>query len=555
MRTSLTTQSALPPITSIALTIGFFTFIAKILGVIRNSIFSGTFGAGDTMDIYFAAFLIPDFIYSIFITGLISTVFIPVFAQYRAIAQEEAWKLTRSLLVFFTYLLGICALIGIGYADTLLSIVVPGFDPVKRESTVLLMRIMFMSPILLGISNIIGSVLQVHKVFFSFALAPVMYNIGIMIGVLFFTPHFGIQGLAWGVVLGALLHLLIQLPSLYACGFVFRGRFAFFHAGLRKIMFLAFPRMFGLVVYQFHFVIITALASVITPGSITIFNLANDLQFVPIGIIALSLSNAVFPFLATSMAEGKKELFLTYFSVTIHQILFYIIPFSVLLILERAQIIRVLFGYGNFSWADTRLTAAALGAFALSLFAQALIPLFSRAFYALENTKIPVLINSISVGINVALSFFFLHMMQNNNSFADIIYHLFKIIDVPGREIIALPLAFSFAAILNFLFLYLAFSFYLHAFEGTSLLGVVNKINIATFGMTIVVYGSLFFIAPLVNIHTVLGIIMQGGIAFLIGILVYGALSYWLGIPECTALCALLSRTRQRCTAFLRRFF
>jgi len=364
------------------------------------------------MDMYFAAFLIPDFVYSLFIVGMLSSVFIPVFADYKERSQSEAWRLANVVLTIFVALVAVFAFIAILFAPALVSLVAPGFDATKQAGTVALMRIMFLSPILLGISHVVGSILQAHKLFFSFALAPVMYNIGIVIGALFFVGPFGATGLAFGVVLGALLHLLVQVPPALKLGFSFSPTWDIAHKGLRRIIYLSLPRVVGLAATQFNFVVITAIASTVTAGSVSVFNFANDLQFVPIGIVAFSFVSAVFPFLASSRAAGNMQVFLSRFYAAVNQILFLVIPISVFLILERAQIVRVILGYGEFSWDATRLTAAALGAFALSVFAQSLIPLFSRAFYALEDTKTPVIVNICSIGLNIALSFWFLSLIE-----------------------------------------------------------------------------------------------------------------------------------------------
>ena len=178
----------------------------------RNRIFAGEFGAGDTMDIYLPHFSFPIF-YSLLILGILSSVFIPVFAEYEARSKEEAWRLANVVLTVFCTVFAVCAAIAAVFAPWLAELVAPGFDGEKQAQTALLMRIMFLSPILLGASNIIGNKLQARRRFFTFALAPVMYNIGIIIGALFFVKPFGVAGLAVGVVLGALLHFLDSDPG------------------------------------------------------------------------------------------------------------------------------------------------------------------------------------------------------------------------------------------------------------------------------------------------------------------------------------------------------
>ena len=285
--------------------------------------------------------------------------------------------------------------------------------------TVVLTRIMFLSPLFLGMSSILSGVLQYFRRFFIYSLAPILYNLGIIFGIVFLVPRMGLVGLAWGVVGGAFLHFMIQLPSAIYSGFRFKGILSF-HQGIRQIIKLTIPRTIGLAGSQINYVVITAIASGLAVGSIAIFNLANNLQYVPIGIIGISFAMAVFPRLADSSAEENKENFSKDFSSVFSQILYLVLPITAIFFILRAQIIRLILGTGQFGWADTRLTAAALGIFAFSVFAQSLIPLISRAFYSLNDTKTPVSISLVSIGLNIALSFGLVWILNNNNLFSDL---------------------------------------------------------------------------------------------------------------------------------------
>ena len=533
---------------SAALMIGFFSFLSKGLGVLRNRIFAGEFGAGDTMDVYFAAFLIPDFLYNLFIIGILSSVFIPIFAEYLTRNKEEAWRLASVVITLCIAALAVFAAVAAIFAPWIVTLIAPGFTPEKHAQTAALMRIMFLSPILLGTSNIIGNILQVHKRFFSFALAPVMYNIGIILAALFLIKPFGITGLAIGVVLGALLHLLIQLPSITQLGFSFRPIFDIGHPGLRKIVWLSLPRAVGIAAQQVNFIVITAIASTVVSGSVAIFYFANDLQFVPIGIIAFSFIGAVFPFLASSYAQRDMDAFLDKLYGAVNQILFFVIPVSLFLILMRAQLVRVFLGYGQFSWEDTRLTAACVGAFALSIFAQSLVPLFARAFYALQDTKTPVIISVVSVLGNIGFSFYFLSLMKAQGAFAHTVATVFKVSDLSGIEILALPLAFSLTSVLNLMLLYFAFLRKVESFDGGKVIPPLFKINLAAFVMALAVYPTLRFIGDRVDMHTFMGVFIQGALAFIVGSAVYMGVTYLLKVSEFFAIW-------HACTLPIRRIF
>jgi putative peptidoglycan lipid II flippase len=398
--------------------------------------------------------------------------------------------------------------------------------------TILLTRIMFLSPILLGISSILSGVLQYFHRFLVYSLAPIMYNVGIIFGILFFVPNFGLVGLAWGVVLGAALHMLIQLPSTIYSGFKWRPILDIFHKGVRKIIKLMIPRTIGLAGLQLNLVIITAIASTLTSGSIAIFNLANNIQYLPIGIFGIAFATAVFPGFAKAFAVKNRRSFSRDFSSTFSQILFLIVPLSVLFFILRAQIVRVILGTGEFGWLDTRLTAAALGIFSLSIFAQSLIPLISRAFYAFHNTRTPVAVSLVSIALNILLSFIFIWSLASDNAFSSLISDILKLQDIKEFAILGLPLAFSLANIFNFAALLKLFAKKINWWQPNYLLKSLARIIFATVLMGITVYGSLYVLHLFLDTRTFVGIFLQGVLAACGGIVIYCLAMFLLGSPE-----------------------
>ncbi len=519
-------------IISAALMLGFFSLFSKALGILRDRIFAGEFSAGREMDIYFAAFRIPDLIYNIFIIGAVGAVFIPIFLERAQKSKKEALELTSTVLNIFVLCVIFFAALFAVFASEIMSVLVYGFSQEDIQATADMTRIMLVGTVFLGVSSILGNMLQANKRFFSYAIAPILYNIGIIFGALFLTKYFGVYGLALGVVFGAFLHFLIQLPPAFKLGFKYKFSFNIFDPSLKKMVLLAGPRVIGLFAYQLNFIVITAIGSSLASGSIAIFNFANNLQFIPIGIVALSFVTAVFPFLSESYAKNNIKEFLGKFYLTVNQILFLVIPISVFLILERIQIVRVILGTGQFSWEDTRLTAAALGLFALSVFSQSLVPLFSRAFFAMGDSKTPVLVNVSSLAINIAFSFYFVGLIKGGGLFADVLGRALKVSDISDIAILGLPLAFSLGSIINLLWLYFMLSHRIKDFSSDRLLYSVNRINISVFFMVIFLYPTLYFVGSLVNMHTFLGIFLQGASAFLVGTFVYFLSAYILKIPE-----------------------
>ena len=294
-------------ITAGAFVIALFSLVAKILGLLRDRILAGEFGAGDWLDIYYASFRIPDLVYNLIVLGAVSAGFIPVFSKVYASSRkgENGWKLVNNLITLGGIFLVIVSLVLIFFSDKLVYLIAPGFTAEKLEYTIAMSRIMFLSPILLGISSILSGVLQTFKRFFIFSLAPIMYNLGIIIGALFFVDIWGIYGLAWGVIFGAFLHMLIQLPQVFKLGFRFKPIIKITR-DLKKIIGMMGPRSLSLVINQANLVVVTIIASGLVAGSLAIFNFANNLQFLPITLIGVSFAISAFPTLAS--AANKKDM-------------------------------------------------------------------------------------------------------------------------------------------------------------------------------------------------------------------------------------------------------
>jgi len=321
-------------------TITFAAFIlagstlgSKVLGLLRDRVLAGKFGAGDELDMYYAAFRIPDMVYSILILGAVSSAFIPVFSEYLEKNKKEAWRMVNNVFTLAFVGLVVLSLIFILLSSFIVPLVAPGFEGEKLSLTIWLTRFMFLSPILFGISSILGGVLQVFRRFLIYSLAPIFYNLGIIIGALWLTDLFEdlgmerIFGLVAGVILGALLHVIIQIPSTISSGFHFRFVWDMADAGFRKMLRLFIPRTIGLAVYQINFIVITAIASTLSVGSITVFNLANNLQYLPIGIFGISFATAAFPALSRRFSRNELGGLKNSFSNTFRKILFFVVPF------------------------------------------------------------------------------------------------------------------------------------------------------------------------------------------------------------------------------------
>lgn len=400
-------EKASNSITQSAALIAVMGLASRLLGLVRDRALAAKFGAGDILDAYYAAFKIPDLVYGLLVLGALSAAFVPVFTSLISHQKDKkAWELVQVMLSVGVVILGVISLILFIFAPGLVSLITFGYGAEKQALVTELTRIMLLSPILLGISGIFGGILNSFKKFFFYSLAPIFYNVGIIIGAVFFSEIFGTVGLAFGVILGAVMHLLIQLPEVIRCGMRFHFTFDFKNKELKRVFTLMVPRAMGLAVTQINLLVVTVLASTLAPGSLAVFNFANNLQSVPMGLFGISFAVASFPILSCLWAQENNEEFVSRFIGTLRKILFFIVPLSALIIVLRAQIVRVVLGTGQFDWDDTRLTYTALGIFALSLWAQSIIPLLARSFYAIHNTKIPFFTGVFAEIVNVTLALF-----------------------------------------------------------------------------------------------------------------------------------------------------
>jgi len=496
-------------ITMAALLVALSSLVSRFLGIFRDRILAGEFGAGDTLDVYYAAFRVPDLVFNLLVLGALSAGFIPIFTKllnnpiekikdtFAADKNKSAWELASVVINILGLSLIILSALGILFAPVLMKLVTPGFSPEKLNLTVNLTRIMFLSPIFLGISSVFGGILQSFKRFFVYSLSPIMYNIGIIIGALYLVPIWGVKGLAWGVVFGALLHMLVQVPTVLRLGFKYVPKIDFKNKYIRKVGRMMVPRTMSLAISQINLVVITIIASTLAGGSLAVFNFANNLQSFPIGIFGISFAIAAFPTLS-AIAFDKKKL-VDNFSNIFRQILFFIVPATVLLLALRAQIIRVILGTGQFDWEDTILTIHTLGFFIISLFAQASLPLLVRMFYARHNSKTPFFIGLISAFVNVILSLYFARRLG----------------------VAGLALAFSIASILNFVLLWLWLRIEIGNLDEVRILISAIKFSAAALVGGIAVQGMKLLIWPYIDMTRVWGVLTQGLAAGISGILIY----------------------------------
>jgi len=509
------------------LIIAVFSLLAKILGLVRDAVFSHQFGAGTVIDAYFAAFRVPDFIYNLLILGTFSVAFIPVFSEYLITDKQKADRLVSSITNVTLLMVLLLTVLAFIFINPLVSTIAPGFVGEAYELTKLFTMIFLISPLLLTLSSIVSSILNTYKKFTLVAIAPVIYNLSIIAGAIWFYPLWGARGLAYGVVLGALLHFIIQLPQVFRLGFRYSFAIDWADAGFRKYWRLYWPRIFSMGTSQITALIVSIFGSFLGTGALASFYYANNLQAVALSLFAVSFAIAAFPLL--SDLYNKKDIlgFKDVIAKTAIQILFFMIPISILMLVLRAQIVRLVLGIGqstNFTFTDTSMVARALGLFAISLFAQSLIPLFTRAFYALQNTIIPVVIGFMTIFVNLIFTFW-----------------LSRRLGISG-----MVLAFSISSVINLILLIVELHRKLGNVHDEYLIINTLKIVISSLVAGAATFVSLYVFAPIVDMRTYWGVLVQGGAAALIGTALYLTTGWGLGLSESHNLINLLRITGKK---------
>lgn len=489
-------------VTGGALIIGLASITSRIFGLVRDRLLSTEFGAGEVLDAYFVAFKVPDFLFNLFVLGVMSAAFVPVFIEYKKEkGEQEAMRIANPVLNGIALTLGVFGIIGYIFAPQCAQLLAFGDSAEQQMRVAEFMRPMMISLFFFGISNVLAGILHAYKKFFVYGFAPIMYNAGIIFGILVFVPYFGTIGLSYGVVLGALLHLLIQLPAVLKTGFRYTPIFNFSHPGVRKILALMPSRSLALGLTQLNTIIIFSIASILPHGEQSAWQFADNLQHFPINIFGVSLALAVFPVFSEAFAENNLSRFKKVFSENFRRILFFIIPISVATLLLRAQIVRLVYGAGEFDWTDTILTAQTLGAFALSMFAQSVTPLLARAFFAKQDTKTPVIISAVGVAVNIGLALW--------------------LIDPYG--VLGLGIAFSLSAIVQMILLLASLRARHGDLDDDHIISSTWKIVISAIGMGIIIQGMKYVVADWVDMQTFVGVFIQtiaavfgGGIVYIL---------------------------------------
>lgn len=383
--------------------------ISSLSGLIRQRLLLGTYFDTEQLQLAYEAFLvafqIPDFIFQLLIMGALSAAFIPIFSTHKKTNPQQAFEM--SSIMMNVLLLAFVVFGGVVFVFAKpLTMLLTGtkFTPEQVQTAANLTRIMIGAQFFFAVSNFMTGILQSYQRFIIPSLAPILYNLGIVLGVFFLSPMFGIYAAGIGVIIGAFLHMIIQLPWVLKLGFRYKFSFNLDYPGIVEFLLLMPPRTFSIAISEFRKFSLTFFATSLGNLSLVIMQLALTIMTIPIRFFGVPISQASLPFLTEETAESDKERFRTLVLQSLHQIAFFTFPMAVLILILRVPIVRITFGTDNFPWWATLSTGRVLALLSISIAAQAMVHLLLRAFYALKDTLTPFIIAVVDLLLYLGLS-------------------------------------------------------------------------------------------------------------------------------------------------------
>lgn len=495
------------------------TLASQALALLRDRLFAHSFGAGEILDLYYAAFKLPDLVFALVASLVSAYVLIPRIAG----ATKEDSRRLLSQTASFLFIAGglLCLVLAIAAPYLLFALFPAAAESALADDFVLLGRLLLIQPILLGLSGIITSVTQIERRFFLFALSPVLYNLGIIAGSIFLYPIYGLPGIGIGVIAGAILHLIVHVPVLMRAKLL--PRFVIPSPRvLWSVMRDSVPRSLALSMGSLTTLLLVMLASKTGSGGISVFTLAGNLAAVPLSLIGASYATAAFPVLAESMEAKKYEVFKVTLMAAARHIIFWSAIVSVLTLVLRAHIVRIILGTGAFDWDATRLTAAILALFIIALIAQGLVLLVSRAFYAAQKSWNPLIIQVTGAAISVAFAWGALALAGMYPTIGYFVEALFRVENVEGSGILLIALGATLGQVVTGMLALLTLRSVAPGVARSLLRPLFEGLGAAILGGA-ASYGVLSFAGNLAPLTTLPVVFIEGFIAGVVGLVVAGA--------------------------------
>ncbi len=498
---------------------------SNLIGLLRGVIITNAFGTSADLDAFNAASRVTELLFNLVAGGALASAFIPTFAGFFARQDREgAWHLASAVINLVLLVLVAISLLAAVFAPQLvehgLYLLAPGTIVTQQQLTTDLLRIMLSSVVVFGVSGLIMGILNAHQIFLVPAIAPAMYSLGMIAGTLFLAPKMGIYGLAWGVVFGAAGHLLIQIPRLMRiAGRKFSFSLGFGNAAVAEVLRLMGPRLLGVAVVQLNFIVNTVIALGLPEGSVSALVLAFGLMMMPQMAIAQSTAIAALPTFSTQAAQGRLTELRKSLTTTMRVVILLSVPASLGLIILRQPLVTFLYQRGEFSEHSTSLVAWALAWYAVGLVGHSLLEVISRAYYAMQDTRTPVMVGVVAMSLNIGLSFAFSSLFDQ----------------IGWAPHGGLALANSLATALEVTVLMIILGKRLGTLGGHTLGSAVTQSGIGALGMMGILLVWNYFMNNQVASLNALG-------GALLGALIYVVILIMIRVPEVGHLIAILKR-------------
>ncbi|QQS43780.1 murein biosynthesis integral membrane protein MurJ [Candidatus Roizmanbacteria bacterium] len=485
--------------------------LSRIAGFIRYRILAGFF-TKEELDIFFAAFRIPDLVFEILINGALSTTFIPFFVEYQKRSKEQS-TIISSVINVVTLVLSAFIVILVITMPLLMPIIAPGFSQEMTEQLIFYSRVLLLGQLpFLVLGNFLTGISQAKKSFLIPALAPIIYNLAIIIFIYFFADKLHLMAPILGVVIGAMLFFVIQLPVFYIAQFKYQLVLSHLDESVRFFR-TATPRILTIIVGQIDATVDLTLATLLGPGAYTIFYLAQRLQLLPVSVVGMAFGQASLPYLTEVFQEKKFNEFRDIVVESILNIFFFTIPAAAFLIVTRTPTVRLFFGGDKFDWEATVLTASTLSYFALSLPLHSIYYFLTRCFYAIFDTRTPFYITGVTIALSAGLSIFFTLVL--------------------GLPVWALALSFSITMSVRTVILMVLLYKKIDGYNVSFFYKEATKIVLATFNTSLLTYfllrlldGLIFDTSRTINVFALLSV------GFIFFSVVYLFLSWLFGVRE-----------------------
>ncbi len=503
--------------------------ISNLVGLVRGMVIYRTFGTGAELDSFNAANRVAELLFNLIAGGALGSAFIPVFTAFLTRRDTAgSWRLASGIINLLVVSLASVTLVAVIFApaivENVLFVLNPGVNIGQVALTTHLLRILLPTIIIFGVSGILMGILNSHQQFWIPAIAPAMYSLGMIAGVLILPESWGISRLAWGALLGSILHMVVQLPSIHRLKFNYRLGFFWKMAEVREVIRLFIPRIFGVAIVQLNFIVNTIIALSLPAGSASALVLAFSLMLMPEMAIAQSIAIAALPSFSAQVAEGKQAEMRSSLAAVLRGVLLLSIPAAVGLILLREPLVSALYQRGGvFDERSTQMVAWALLWYSLGLVSHSLVEITSRAFYALHDTRTPVIVGAIAMSLNLGFSFLFTSVFEN----------------LGWMPLGGLALANTLATTLEMIALLILMRRRLHGLHSRTILDAAGKAALAAICMAL---GLYFWLNASANLSDWL--ILLGGLFF--GLLIYALLIWLLRVDEFRKISALVVSAGKR---------